>query len=81
VRDGGRLGQGVLLGARPVAVEENTGAGWFERAEGREKVTGAALYAAEVQSVIPYGVVTRESLEVCAAPGIIGTRSAHRADP
>jgi hypothetical protein len=31
--------------------------------------------------VIPYGVVTRESLEVCAAPGIIGTRSAHRADP
>jgi hypothetical protein len=25
-----------------------TAVGWFERAEGREKVTGAALYAAEV---------------------------------
>lgn len=57
------------------------------RVEGREKVTGAALYAADtviadvahatiVQSEIPHGVVTRESLELSAAraesaPGVL----------
>jgi xanthine dehydrogenase YagR molybdenum-binding subunit len=57
------------------------------RVEGREKVTGEALYAADtviagvahatvVQSEIPHGVVTRESLELSAArassaPGVL----------
>ena len=57
------------------------------RVEGREKVTGAALYAADtviadaahatiVQSEIPHGRVTRESLELSAArassaPGVL----------
>lgn len=57
------------------------------RVEAREKVTGAALYAADtviagvthatiVQSEIPHGVVTRESLELSAArassaPGVL----------
>lgn len=57
------------------------------RVEGREKVTGDALYAADtvitgvahatvVQSEIPHGVVTRESLELSAAkassaPGVL----------
>jgi xanthine dehydrogenase YagR molybdenum-binding subunit len=57
------------------------------RVEGREKVTGAALYAADtviagvahatvVQSEIPHGTVTRESLERSAArassaPGVL----------
>jgi len=58
-----------------------------DRVEGREKVTGAAVYAADtvisgvthavlVQSEIPHGVVTRESLERSAAqastaPGVL----------
>jgi xanthine dehydrogenase YagR molybdenum-binding subunit len=48
------------------------------RVDGREKVTGAAQYAADtviadvthaiiVQSQIPHGYVTRESLELSAA--------------
>ena len=57
------------------------------RVEGRQKVTGAARYAADtviadvahasiVQSEIPHGVVTRESLELSAsrassAPGVL----------
>lgn len=57
------------------------------RVEGRQKVTGAAQYAADtviagvthatiVQSEIPHGVVTRESLELSAArassaPGVL----------
>ena len=58
-----------------------------KRVEGHEKVTGAAQYAADtvlagvahasiVQSEIPHGCVTRESLELSAAaassaPGVL----------
>lgn len=61
------------------------------RVEGRQKVTGAAQYAADtvladvthatiVQSEIPHGVVTRESLELSAArassaPGVLSVLS------